>query len=76
MTTSALPSLVSGSTAVVGASNHTVGSNGQQGEAYVFVESGGTWSQQAGADSRPTARQLTLSATPSRSAAARPRWGP
>jgi len=37
---------VSGSTAVVGANQHTVGSNGQQGAAYVFVESGGTWSQQ------------------------------
>jgi hypothetical protein len=38
---------ISGSTAVVGAPNHTVGSNLNQGAAYVFVESGGTWSQQA-----------------------------
>jgi nucleoside-specific outer membrane channel protein Tsx len=38
---------VSGSTAVVGASSKTVGSNQYQGAAYVFVESGGTWSQQA-----------------------------
>jgi hypothetical protein len=36
-----------GSTAVVGAPFHTVGSNGWQGAAYVFAESGGTWSQQA-----------------------------
>jgi hypothetical protein len=35
-------------TAVVGATLHTVGSNqNYQGAAYVFVESGGTWSQQA-----------------------------
>jgi nucleoside-specific outer membrane channel protein Tsx len=35
-------------TAVVGATFHTVGSNqNYQGAAYVFVESGGTWSQQA-----------------------------
>ena len=33
-------------TAVVGARNHTVGSNTQQGAAYVFSESSGTWSQQ------------------------------
>jgi len=38
---------VSGSTAVVGALNHTVGSNAQQGAGYVFVGRGGTWSQQA-----------------------------
>jgi hypothetical protein len=38
---------VSGGTAVVGANLHTVGSNTNQGSAYVFVESGGTWSQQA-----------------------------
>jgi hypothetical protein len=35
-----------GSTAVVGAPYHMVGSNGDQGAAYVFVESGTTWSQQ------------------------------
>jgi hypothetical protein len=38
---------LSGSTAVVGAPNHTVGSNPAQGAAYVFVQSGNTWSQQA-----------------------------
>jgi nucleoside-specific outer membrane channel protein Tsx len=38
---------VDGSTAVVGAYQHTVGSNWNQGAAYVFVQSGGTWSQQA-----------------------------
>jgi hypothetical protein len=38
---------LSGSTAVVGAPGKTVGSNSEQGAAYVFVESGGTWSQQA-----------------------------
>ncbi len=38
---------VSGSTIVVGAYDHMVGSNSEQGAAYVFVESGGTWSQQA-----------------------------
>ncbi len=38
---------VSGSTAVVGAWAHAVGSNYEQGAAYVFVESGGTWIQQA-----------------------------
>jgi hypothetical protein len=38
---------VSGSTAAVGAFNHTVGSNDGQGEVYVFVQNGTTWSQQA-----------------------------
>jgi nucleoside-specific outer membrane channel protein Tsx len=38
---------VSGSTAVVGAAGHTVGSNQGQGASYVFTPSGGTWSQQA-----------------------------
>jgi nucleoside-specific outer membrane channel protein Tsx len=38
---------VSGSTMVVGAPGHTVGSNFAQGVAYVFVESGGLWKQQA-----------------------------
>jgi hypothetical protein len=38
---------VDGSTALVGALNHTVGSNGAQGAAYLFVQSGTTWSQQA-----------------------------
>jgi len=38
---------VSGSTIVVGAPPRTVGSNQYQGAVYVFVESGGTWSQQA-----------------------------
>ena len=34
-------------TVVVGAPNHTVGSNHGQGAAYVFVKSGGKWNQQA-----------------------------
>jgi hypothetical protein len=38
---------VSGSTIVVGALQHQVGSNTQQGAAYVFKQSGTTWSQQA-----------------------------
>src|SRR5208282_4210845 len=38
---------LSGSTAVIGAWGHWVGSNPYQGAAYVFVESDGTWSQQA-----------------------------
>jgi hypothetical protein len=38
---------LNGSTAVVGADFHRVGSNIAQGAVYVFVESGGTWSQQA-----------------------------
>jgi hypothetical protein len=35
-----------GNTALIGAYRATVGSNGEQGAAYVFVNSGGTWSQQ------------------------------
>jgi len=38
---------VYGSTAVVGAPTHQVGANSQQGAAYVFVNNGRTWSQQA-----------------------------
>jgi len=38
---------LSGTTALIGAWGHTVGSNFQQGAAYIFTESGGTWSQQA-----------------------------
>jgi hypothetical protein len=38
---------LSGETALVGAQNDTVGSNTYQGSAYVFVRSGGSWSQQA-----------------------------
>ena len=38
---------VTGSTILAGASLHTVGSNQGQGAAYVFTESGETWSQQA-----------------------------
>ena len=38
---------VSGGTAVVGAYHHRVGSNNNQGAAYVFVQSGTSWSQQA-----------------------------
>ena len=38
---------VDGSTVVVGAPHHMVGSNANQGAAYVFMQSGTTWSQQA-----------------------------
>jgi uncharacterized repeat protein (TIGR01451 family) len=38
---------ISGDTIAVGAVFHTVNGHGKQGEAYVFVRSGGTWSQQA-----------------------------
>jgi nucleoside-specific outer membrane channel protein Tsx len=38
---------ISGNTVVVGAPQHAVGSNSTQGAAYVFVQSGGTWSEQA-----------------------------
>ena len=38
---------LSGTIAVVGAYDHTVGANPQQGAAYVFVQSGTTWTQQA-----------------------------
>jgi hypothetical protein len=38
---------VDGSTAVAGAIFHTVGQNEKQGAAYVFVQSGTTWNQQA-----------------------------
>jgi uncharacterized protein (TIGR03382 family) len=37
---------VSGGTAVVGAYQHLVGSNAQQGAAYAFTQSGTTWTQQ------------------------------
>ncbi len=37
---------VSGDTAVVGAIYDTVGANANQGSAYVFVRSGGVWSEQ------------------------------
>jgi FG-GAP repeat len=37
---------VSGTTALIGAPYHTVGGKAQQGAAYVFVQSGTTWSQQ------------------------------
>ncbi len=38
---------VDGSTIVVGAPGHTVGPNAGEGAAYVFVQSGATWSQQS-----------------------------
>jgi hypothetical protein len=38
---------IDGSTMVLGVPGQTVGSNPSQGAAYIFVESGGTWSQQA-----------------------------
>ncbi|MBI4750747.1 MAG: FG-GAP repeat protein [Acidobacteria bacterium] len=37
---------ISGETAVIGAIGDTVGANGSQGSAYVFVRSGTAWSQQ------------------------------
>jgi hypothetical protein len=37
---------VSGGTALIGASSHKVNSNAAQGSAYVFVQSGNSWSQQ------------------------------
>jgi MYXO-CTERM domain-containing protein len=37
---------VSGSTAIVGADDRAIGSNGEQGVAYVFLQSGSTWTQQ------------------------------
>ena len=37
---------VSGSSAVVGANQHNVGSNSKQGAAYLFAQSGNSWSQQ------------------------------
>src|SRR6185437_14887768 len=38
---------VNGGTAIVGADGHQIGVNTQQGAAYVFVQSGTTWTQQA-----------------------------
>jgi trimeric autotransporter adhesin len=38
---------INGSTMVVGAPFHTVGSNANQGAAYVFTQNAGTWTQQA-----------------------------
>ena len=38
---------ISGDYAIIGASYKTIGSNGYQGAAYVFVRSGGTWIEQA-----------------------------
>jgi MYXO-CTERM domain-containing protein len=38
---------VSGGTALVGANHEPVGANASQGAAYVFVQSGTTWTQQA-----------------------------
>ena len=38
---------ISGNTAVIGAYYDDVGSNSNQGSAYVFVRSGTSWSQQA-----------------------------
>lgn len=36
---------ISGDTALIGANSHNRGANGTEGAAYVFVNSGGTWSQ-------------------------------
>ncbi len=38
---------ISGSTAIVGAQNHTVGGNAGEGEAYIFSLTGGAWEQTA-----------------------------
>lgn len=38
---------ISGNTAVVGAPGSTVGGNSRQGAAYIFVNNGGVWTQQA-----------------------------
>jgi hypothetical protein len=38
---------VSGNTIIVGAPDHTVGSNTWEGAAYIFSKDGGTWTQQA-----------------------------
>jgi hypothetical protein len=38
---------ISGNLAIVGANGHMVGSNAQQGAAYVYIQSGGTWTLQA-----------------------------
>ncbi len=38
---------LNGTTALVGAVNHQVGSNGSQGAAYVYTETNGVWSQTA-----------------------------
>jgi MYXO-CTERM domain-containing protein len=38
---------LSGGTVIVGAPSHAVGNNGWQGAAYVFVQSGTSWTQQA-----------------------------
>ena len=40
---------LSGDTALIGAPQHAVGGNDNQGAAYVFVRSGASWSQQGGA---------------------------
>ena len=64
---------VEGGTAVVGANGHKVGSNAQEGAAYVFVGNGSAWSQQAELTASEGAAQDQLG-IPSRSAAARPWW--
>ena len=38
---------ISGTLAIVGAPDHAVGANSQQGAAYVFAQSGTTWTEQA-----------------------------
>ena len=63
---------LSGNTALVGAPYHTVGSNTYQGAAYVFTESGGTWSQQAELPRLQTAPRTTSSGGRCRCRAPRP----
>ena len=60
---------LSGSTALIGAQEHMVGTNAGQGAVYVFTESGGIWTQQAeltasdGAANAGFGRAISLSGT-------------
>ena len=54
---------VSGATAIAGAPSQAVGANYAQGAAYVFVQSGTTWTQQAELTASDGAR-TTSSALP------------
>jgi hypothetical protein len=60
---------LSGTSAIVGAQAHTVGANADQGAAYLFVQSGTTWTQQAeltasdGAQGDEFGRSVSLSGT-------------
>ena len=54
---------ISGETVVVGAFSHDGAAGFEQGSAYVFVRSGGVWSQQQKCWRPRTRRQVTFSAT-------------